>query len=60
MSTMLMVMEYLDGESLSQRIQSRGRLSPHEAVTVMLQLPKVRLLAVISPPAVVKGYLAYD
>ena len=27
-----MVMEYLDGESLSERIQGRGRLTPHEVV----------------------------
>src|SRR5438445_12918557 len=33
-----MVMEYLDGENLSQRIQSRGRLSPHEAAGMMMQL----------------------
>src|SRR5205823_2339127 len=33
-----MVMEYLDGESLSQRIQGRGHLTPHEASTVMVQL----------------------
>src|SRR5215510_6275537 len=33
-----MVMEFLDGENLSQRIQARGRLSPQEATSVMLQL----------------------
>src|SRR5262245_41266497 len=33
-----MVMEYLDGESLSQRIQSRGRLTPQDAAQVMIQL----------------------
>jgi serine/threonine-protein kinase len=33
-----MVMEYLDGESLSQRIQSRGRLAPQEATPLMVQL----------------------
>src|SRR5438477_4988759 len=33
-----MVMEYLDGESLSQRIQGRGRLTPHEASGLMVQL----------------------
>ena len=33
-----MVMEYLDGESLSQRIQARGRLTPREAVPLMTQL----------------------
>src|SRR6476620_113723 len=33
-----MVMEYLDGESLSQRIQGRGRLMPHEATPLMVQL----------------------
>src|SRR5262252_3410002 len=33
-----MVMEYLDGESLSQRIQGRGKLTPHEASPVMIQL----------------------
>src|SRR4029453_2287675 len=33
-----MVMEFLDGESLSQRIVARGRLAPHEAATVMVQL----------------------
>jgi len=33
-----MVMEYLDGESFSQRIQGRGRLSPAEASGIMIQL----------------------
>src|SRR6266536_3386733 len=33
-----MVMEYLDGESLSQRIQSRARLSPWEAAPLMVQM----------------------
>jgi serine/threonine-protein kinase len=33
-----MVMEYLDGESLSGRIQSRGRLAPQEAAPLMIQL----------------------
>src|ERR1044071_6036165 len=33
-----MVMEFLDGENLSQRIQARGRLSPQEATSVMIQL----------------------
>jgi len=33
-----MVMEFLDGENLSQRIQARGRLSPQEAASVMIQL----------------------
>jgi serine/threonine-protein kinase len=33
-----MVMEYLDGESLSGRIQSRGRLTPREAAPLMVQL----------------------
>src|SRR5215471_16622298 len=33
-----MVMEFLDGESSSQRIQGRGRLSPQDAAGVMLQL----------------------
>ncbi len=33
-----MVMEYLDGESLSQRIHGRGRLSPWEAAPLMVQM----------------------
>jgi serine/threonine-protein kinase len=33
-----MVMEYLDGESLSHRIQKRGRLEPNEAAPLLLQL----------------------
>jgi serine/threonine-protein kinase len=33
-----MVMEFLDGESLSQRIQGRGRLAPQEAAHLMVQL----------------------
>src|SRR5450432_848006 len=33
-----MVMEYLDGESLTLRIQARGRLTPHEAAPLMIQL----------------------
>src|SRR5216683_7232795 len=33
-----MVMEYLDGESLSQRIQGRVRLPPQEAASLMVQL----------------------
>ena len=33
-----MVMEYLDGESLSQRIQTRVRLAPEEAAPLMVQL----------------------
>src|SRR5262249_51924029 len=33
-----MAMEFLDGESLSQRIQSSGRLAPQEAAAVMIQL----------------------
>jgi serine/threonine-protein kinase len=33
-----MVMEFLDGESLSQRIQGRGRLTPQESAGVMIQL----------------------
>jgi eukaryotic-like serine/threonine-protein kinase len=33
-----MVMEFLDGESLSQRIQGRGRISPQESASLMIQL----------------------
>jgi eukaryotic-like serine/threonine-protein kinase len=33
-----MVMEYLDGESLTLRIQARGRLTPFEAAPLMIQL----------------------
>jgi tRNA A-37 threonylcarbamoyl transferase component Bud32 len=33
-----MVMEYLDGESFSQRIHGRGRLPPAEAAGIMVQL----------------------
>ena len=33
-----MVMEYLEGQSLSQRIQSRGRLTPEQAIPLMTQL----------------------
>jgi tRNA A-37 threonylcarbamoyl transferase component Bud32 len=33
-----MVMEYLDGESLTLRIQARGRLTPNEAAPLMIQL----------------------
>src|SRR5262249_7060439 len=33
-----MVMEYLDGESLSGRIESRGRISPPEISTIMIQM----------------------
>jgi len=33
-----MVMEYLDGDSLSRRIETRGRLDPREAGPLLLQL----------------------
>jgi len=33
-----MVMEYLEGESLSQRIESRGRLDPHTTAELAVQL----------------------
>ena len=33
-----MVMEYLDGEALSERIRRRGKLSPDEAVPIFRQL----------------------
>src|SRR3954468_15402171 len=34
----LMVMEYLEGESLGERIKRQKRLSPHEVATVLVQL----------------------
>src|SRR6187401_492887 len=33
-----MVMEFMDGDSLSQRIRQRGRLTPGEAFPIMHQL----------------------
>ncbi len=33
-----MVMEYLDGEALDQRIKSRGRLAPREAAKIVVEL----------------------
>ena len=36
-----LVMEYLEGETLLQRIQNEGKLSPHNAVGIMQQLLSV-------------------
>src|SRR3954471_20529151 len=33
-----MVMEYLDGDSLSKRIQMRGRIAPRDVVGIMTQI----------------------
>jgi serine/threonine-protein kinase len=33
-----MIMEYLDGESLSSRLKKRGRITPHEAAGIGIQL----------------------